>query len=264
MYTAITRASNVTVVLRDRYAEPSPIQDIKAINELINRNKAGEEVSDKEFEATIVGSQKTEKEKEAPKVQSIVSKTQTSAEEDNRTAMEIEDEKWNTIFEEHNNTIEFIEDSHEYWYYPQGKEHPESRVKMDTSVTTITNPVDRKYRDPKDGLDWLGVSSNIGSSADTVVRDFFMGIDITARKYPNFTIEQLKSLANDLKNFKLFLDKKFEGTKYKVVTNPFALVGKITKYNGTIQTVGGTLDILIYDEDGFYYIYDIKTSRNDL
>jgi DNA-binding protein len=68
MYTAITRASNVTVVLRDRYAEPSPIQDIKAINELINRNKTGEEISDKEFESVIVGSQKTEKEKEAPKV----------------------------------------------------------------------------------------------------------------------------------------------------------------------------------------------------
>lgn len=187
--------------------------------------------------------------------------------EDNiKSALDIETEKWDTIFQEHEDKIEFIEDSHEYYFYPKGKNHPESKVKMDTSVTTITNPVDRKYRDrEKDGLDWLDVSSTIGSSADKVVRDYFMGIDITARKYPNFTIEQLKTLAKDLANFKGHLDNVVgKDVKYKIVTNPFSVVGKITKYNGSTQTFGGTLDILIYDENGFYYIYDIKTSRNDL
>ena len=271
MYTALTRASNVTIAIDFNRAWDNPMPDVVSLNGLIDAHKAGEEVSDEQFDKIATQSNKAQEKKQKEAASTIQPVGAKSSNATTKTLMEEEDEKWEAIFDEHNNTISFEEDSHEYWYYPDGKEHPESRVKMDTSVTTITNPVDRSNRDIKDsndynknGYGWLGTSAAIGTSADAVVRDFFMGIDITARKYPNFTIEQLKQLDKNLKNFKLYLDKKFAGTRYKVVTSPFALVGKITKSNGEVQTVGGTLDILIYDENGGYYIYDIKTSRTDL
>jgi hypothetical protein len=191
-----------------------------------------------------------------PKPQPEIKPQESSKSED--TNWDKVQEDWNAIFEEHNDHIEFIDtaDKHEYWYYPNGKDDSENKQKMDITVTGLTNPVQGRNA-------WLDVSGNIGTSADRVVRDFFMGVDVLDRKYPNFTKEQLKTLVDNLNNFKRFLDNEFAGTKYKVVTNPFSLVGKVTKYNGTTQTVGGTVDILIYDEEGGYMIYDIKTTRKD-
>jgi len=60
MYTAITRASNITVVLDSIKSWDNIPQDLNAINELINKNKAGEEVSDKDLEKVVTTSYKPE------------------------------------------------------------------------------------------------------------------------------------------------------------------------------------------------------------
>lgn len=116
--------------------------------------------------------------------------------------------------------------------------------------------------------EWGIPSTSIGNSLDLAARLFFRNGTIIGEKIPNMTKEQIVNLNDDLIKLRDSLDKKFGGKlgeAYNVVTEEILLAGKYKYLNKEGKpvsiTVGGTMDMLIYDKDGNFYIYDFKTKR---
>lgn len=58
--------------------------------------------------------------------------------------------------------------------------------------------------------------------------------------------------------------KKFFGDrKYQVVTDTIRFSGRVT-YNGKTMTIAGSPDMLIYDDEGNFYIFDMKNKRQKM
>lgn len=145
--------------------------------------------------------------------------------------------------------ITFDPESHTY--YRDGQ-------KIDISVTQLIHKNDNIPEA------WKIPSDSIGSALDKAVRLYFQGKDITAENIPNMSDKDLINLKEDLDRLKGYLDKVFEGKQYKVVTDEFPITGVynyIENGKSKSMTVAGTMDMLIYDSDGNFYIYDIKTKR---
>ena len=123
---------------------------------------------------------------------------------------------------------------------------------------------------------WYTPSTNIGTGKDEFVRDFLSGrvkenngVFLVEGKdldevYPNASKEALTKLANKLKKFKAEQDAKGitlipRGVTVNGVITSLESNGKPHKINAV-----GTLDLLGYDADGNWYVYDIKTFRSDI
>ena len=117
-------------------------------------------------------------------------------------------------------------------------------------------------------------STNIGTGVDEFVRDFFLGkLDTLTEEeleqnYPNADgfswnefRKQLVEFKNNLENGKLFA-----GKHLKIVSRNITPTGEveITMPDGSKKMlhVSGTLDLLAYDEDNNFYIFDMKTVHN--
>ena len=137
-------------------------------------------------------------------------------------------------------------------------------------VTSIID-ADKNAGDPFDPTNpWSTPSTNVGTGVDEFVRDFIAG-RITQDKdgnykvdgknlsdvYPNATERQLNMFAHQLNKFL---------EEQKGIT----FIPRDVTVSGTIKTedanrqvhivnVAGTLDLLGYDADGNWYIYDMKT-----
>ena len=147
--------------------------------------------------------------------------------------------------------IEF--DPEDHTYYVDGEE-------VDTSVTQY-------IYGKKDIGAWGVPSSALGNTVDAITRDFFSGK--LKSSYPNMSREGLKILVQDLENFRKMLDKKFGGrNNYNVVTDDFYIASQFTITDNHGQpitgTMAGAMDMLIYDKDGNFYIYDMKTKRSGI
>lgn len=118
---------------------------------------------------------------------------------------------------------------------------------------------------------WVTPSTNIGTGVDEFVRDFFLGRldnmsnEALEQNYPNVTgydwnefRQQLKEFKQGLANGTIIKDKKIT-----IVSRDIKASGKvdIKMPDGSIKQlpVNGTLDLLGYDEDGKFYIFDMKT-----
>lgn len=109
---------------------------------------------------------------------------------------------------------------------------------------------------------WGLPSTRIGNSIDMLVRDFF---DSTLQEhYPNMTdaakdkfIESLKTLQNQLTASGLTIVPK--GVKVAGELNATDSTGAVHSIS-----VAGTLDLLAYDKDGNFYIFDMKTFRTGI
>ena len=138
-----------------------------------------------------------------------------------------------------------------------GKEY--ARV---TSVIQATEGTERF--DPNSP--WILPSTNIGTGIDNFVRDFFANklgnLDSLQERYPNATTEQLQSFEKQLQEFKSKLDK----AGLTVVPRDVVVTGEVevTDANGKKYKlpVAGTLDLLAYDREGNFYIFDMKTNRS--
>ena len=120
---------------------------------------------------------------------------------------------------------------------------------------------------------WATPASNIGTGVDEFVRDFIAGritkvgdtFKVEGKDlhevYPNATKEKLNAFAGQLGKFLSEASKK-----------GITFIPRDVTVNGTITTidnagkahtvnVAGTLDLLGYDADGNWYIYDMKTHR---
>ena len=107
---------------------------------------------------------------------------------------------------------------------------------------------------------WSIPSTSIGNTADSITRDFFAGN--LKESYPNITKEAANAFIEQLKLFKNDLESK----GIHIVPEGVMAHGKITMTDSEGKThdvnVAGTLDLFGYDDNGNFYIFDMKTTRN--
>lgn len=119
---------------------------------------------------------------------------------------------------------------------------------------------------------WILPSTNIGTSVDEFVRDFFAGefhedgklISDFFYDYPNATNAQWKHFVQELQSLK----NSFDAMGLTIIPRDVTVTGtlNVTDSEGKVHTidVAGTLDLLAYDQEGNFYIYDMKTVRSSI
>lgn len=119
---------------------------------------------------------------------------------------------------------------------------------------------------------WILPSTNIGTGVDEFVRDFFAGefhdngqlINDYFYDYPNASNSQWRQFAQQLQSLK----NSFDAKGLTVVPRDVTVTGtlNVTDSEGKTHTidVAGTLDLLAYDQEGNFYIYDMKTVRSSI
>ena len=114
------------------------------------------------------------------------------------------------------------------------------------------------YKKEKYGA-WAIPSTSIGNSFDTITRDFLAGHLKT--EYPNISQDVLNAFVQQLTLFKNDLDSK----GIHIVSEGVMAHGTITMTDDDENThevkVAGTLDLFGYDDNGNFYIFDMKTTR---
>ena len=143
----------------------------------------------------------------------------------------------------------FTED---HTYYIDGKP-------ADTSVTQQVHG--------KQDIGAYGVPSSIlGNTADEAARVFFENNGRLPDDYnvPNTTNDDSENskqaLERDLNKIKDYLDKRFGKGRYGVITEEFP-IGGIINVEGADKTIAGTMDMIVYTDNGDIYIFDFKTKR---
>lgn len=123
---------------------------------------------------------------------------------------------------------------------------------------------------------WVKPSTNIGTGIDELVRDFMSG-RITYNKdasewevegesldkvYPNATKDALNKFVSQLRK----LQKEISNQGITLISRDVTIEGTVDTTDGKGKThkvqVAGTLDLLGYDDDGNWYIYDMKTHHS--
>ncbi len=125
---------------------------------------------------------------------------------------------------------------------------------------------------------WVKPSTNIGTGIDELVRDFISGRilynkdseewevegEALDKVYPNATKTALNKFVSQLKK----LQKEIADQGITLISRDVTVEGTIDTTDGKGKThkiqVAGTLDLLGYDDDGNWYIYDMKTHRSKM
>lgn len=120
---------------------------------------------------------------------------------------------------------------------------------------------------------WIISSTNIGTSVDEFVRDFFAGefFDEDGKllndyhfDYPNASQSQWMKFANQLMGLKNYID----AQGLTIIPRDVTVTGtvKVTDTQGQTHDipVAGTLDLLAYDSQGNFHIFDMKTNRSGI
>ncbi|CRH59918.1 PD-(D/E)XK nuclease superfamily [Chlamydia trachomatis] len=117
---------------------------------------------------------------------------------------------------------------------------------------------------------WVVPSTNIGTGFDEFVRDFFAGkldnmtSEQLAENYPNATKEALQKFKEQL----MSLRNNFISNGLTIIPRDVTVTGSldVLDSNGKIHTVdvAGTLDLLAYDGNGNFFIFDMKTNRSGI
>lgn len=120
---------------------------------------------------------------------------------------------------------------------------------------------------------WITPSTNIGTSVDEFVRDFFAGeffnedgklVSGYYFDYPNASQSQWMKFANQLMGLKNYID----AQGLTIIPRDVTVTGtvKVTDTQGQTHDipVAGTLDLLAYDTQGNFHIFDMKTNRSGI
>lgn len=136
-----------------------------------------------------------------------------------------------------------------------------------TSIISADEKSDGRF-DPNSP--WVVPPTNIGTGFEEFVRDFFAGkldnmtSEQLAENYPNATKEALQKFKEQL----MGLRNNFIANGLTIIPRDVTVTGSldVLDSNGNIHTVdvAGTLDLLAYDANGNFYIFDIKTNRSDI
>lgn len=165
--------------------------------------------------------------------------------------------------QEETSKIKLTEDEHNYI-------NIETNDLFARTTTVIQANKDGK---PFEENDWKLPSTTIGTQVDRFVRDFFDGklgdLNTLGDRYYNATTEQWQAFMQDLQKLKDFFDgkaKESKGKKLHIVPKDITLTGTVEvtdeKGNKKLLPVAGTVDLLAYDDEGNFYIYDMKTKRS--
>lgn len=156
-------------------------------------------------------------------------------------------------------------DSHDIILDEKKGVYVDSTGKERARVTSVIQATEGSERfDPNSP--WILPSTNVGTGMDDFVRDFFANklgnLDSLHERYPNASTAQLQAFEKQLQEFKAKLDK----AGLTVVPRDVTVTGEVevTDANGKKYKlpVAGTLDLLAYDKDGNFYIFDMKTNRS--
>ena len=156
-------------------------------------------------------------------------------------------------------------DSHDIILDEKKGVYVDSTGKERARVTSVIQATEGSERfDPSSP--WILPSTNVGTGMDNFVRDFFANklgnLDSLQDRYPNATTKQLQSFEKQLQEFKSKLDK----AGLTVVPRDIVVTGEVevTDTNGKKYKlpVAGTLDLLAYDREGNFYIFDMKTNHS--
>ena len=122
---------------------------------------------------------------------------------------------------------------------------------------------------------WVTPSTNIGTGVDEFVRDFFldklteMSEEELEQNYPNATGEDLAAFRQQLDEFRKGLRNGtiIPGKKITIVSRDIKANGyvDVKMPDGSTKklSVNGTLDLLGYDQDGKFYVFDMKTVHSN-
>lgn len=289
IYTALTRASNVTVVITDDTNEDTIYTDIKAINDRINQAKKGQaegqfvpatekayygkKVTKKDAKARVTNSNKSSagtqeytflsaedlKIAQGDSAGKITRKTTKKSEDASKKkfASKKQENVYNEVvgvLEEAASHIEFFGEGDDHYYEIDGK-------RTDYSMSEFATFLRHDGKLSKKNIgEWGTPSGTLGTGADDILRDYFMGQ--LKDHYPNFTETQLNRFVNEsITKFKKELERIF-GKGYVVITDPEILkVAAKIEYKGTTYSVAGTMDMLVIDSKGKVNVVDFKTKR---
>ena len=167
-----------------------------------------------------------------------------------------------TQIEDDSKHIKLADDNSGYIDTRTGKKY--ARV---TSVISADEKAGERF-DPNSP--WVVPSTNIGTGFDEFVRDFFAGkldnmaSEQLAENYPNATKEALQKFKEQL----MGLRNNFISNGLTIVPRDVTVTGSldVLDSNGKIHTVdvAGTLDLLAYDGNGNFFIFDMKTNRSGI
>jgi hypothetical protein len=89
---------------------------------------------------------------------------------------------WDDIYNNQKQHVEFVDTNVDHAYFYRKDPEQKQAERMDMTVTAFTSPIEQRNA-------WLEVSARIGSTADAVVRDYFLlGRDATLNKdYKNLS-----------------------------------------------------------------------------
>ena len=137
----------------------------------------------------------------------------------------------------------------------------ESTGRMYARVTSVIQSTEDGEAFDEDSA-WVTPSTNIGTGIDTLVRDFFAGSLKEWSDYPNISERAFNAFVSKLEGLRDY----FEANGLTAVPNDVTVTGSlhITDDKGVTRElpVAGTLDILAYDNEGNFYIFDMKTYRS--
>lgn len=156
-------------------------------------------------------------------------------------------------------------DTHDIVLNETGSVYIDSTGKEYARVTSVIQATEGAERFDPDSP-WILPSTKIGTGIDEFVRDFFAGklgnLENLHERYPNASLSQLQAFEKQLKELKANFDKR----GLTIVPRDVTVTGEVevTDANGKKYklSVAGTLDLLAYDKDGNFYIFDMKTNRS--
>lgn len=167
-----------------------------------------------------------------------------------------------TQIEDDSKHIKLADDNSGYIDIRTGKKY--ARV---TSIISADEKAGERF-DPNSP--WVVPSTNIGIGFDEFVRDFFAGkldnmtSEQLAKNYPNATKEALQKFKEQL----MGLRNNFISNGLTIIPRDVTVTGSldVLDSNGKIHTVevAGTLDLLAYDGNGNFFIFDMKTNRSGI
>ena len=172
--------------------------------------------------------------------------------------------------------VDFHEDDHTYYYMQDGnwvqttytvsQYHELNKARQDSFFNEKKFFADQKRRS-----DIYGYAGQIGNDVDTLVRDFFMWVSDRSmpspinKSYPNLTEQAKTKLIGDCMRLHQQFQKPIKdggfGKNYIPIAKEIRLVSKFTE-NGEEVTLGGTMDMLIIDEEGNLHILDMKAKKD--
>lgn len=110
--------------------------------------------------------------------------------------------------------------------------------------------------------DFLEISSRLGNTHDTFLRDYFA--DDVKSSYPNLNQEQIKKLKIQAAKFKSLLEKTYGEDAIFITDEDLLKVAATVHFDGKDYVVAGTMDMVVIDNKGKIHIIDFKTHRANI